>query len=64
MSKEIKFKKERIFFGMFFFVSLLAISISFLLKPDIYIRNVFIKIEHIEIVGTIGVVYFSILPKN
>lgn len=55
--KEIKFKKRKIFIGIIFYIILLVFSISFLLKPDIYIRNVFATIERIQIIGVIGVLY-------
>ena len=61
MIKEIKFKKARLLFGTFFCLIMLSILITFLLKPNIFIRNVFMKSEHIQIIGIIGSIYFLTL---
>jgi len=61
MNIEIKFKTRKVFIGMIFYIILLVFSISFLLKPDIYIRNVFATTLRIQIIGIIGTIYFSTL---
>jgi len=61
MDKEIKFKKNRILSGLLFFGLMLFTSISFLVNPEIFLRNVFMKVEYIQILGIIGIVYYSIL---
>ena len=58
MNKEIKFKTRKVFIGIVFCAILLVFSISFLLKPEIYIRNVFATTLRIQIIGVIGVLYF------
>ena len=57
----IKFKKERITLGILFISLMLISSICFLIVPEKFIRNVFMKIEHIQIVGVLGILYFSTL---
>jgi hypothetical protein len=61
MIKDFKFNKKRIFLGIFFSLLMLLISIFFVLKSEIFIRNVFMKTIHIQILGTIGIMYFSFL---
>ena len=61
MSKEIKFKKNRILLGILFFSLMLFASICFLVNPELFLRNKFMKVEHILIIGIIGFVYFSTL---
>lgn len=58
MNKEIKFKKNRIFLGILLFSLMFSVSIYFLINPEIFLRNVFMRVEHIQ---TIGIVYFSVL---
>ena len=61
MNLEIKFRKERITLGIIISLLLLTFSVYFILKPEIFIRNVFMKILHIQILGIIGIVLFSAL---
>ncbi len=61
MNLEIKFRKERIRLGIMFSLIMLTFSIFFILKPEIFIRNVFMKMLHIQILGIIGIVWFSSL---
>jgi len=61
MELEIKFRKERITFGIIFFLIMFTFSFFFIMKPEIFIRNVFMKEFHIQIIGIIGIVYFSVL---
>ena len=61
MNLEIKFRKERITLGIIFSLIMLTFSIFFILKPEIFLRNVFMKILHIQILGIIGIVWFSAL---
>ncbi|MDK2772970.1 MAG: hypothetical protein KYX68_12200 [Flavobacterium sp.] len=61
MDLEIKFRKKRITFGIIFFLIMFTFSIFFILKPEIFIRNVFMKKFHIQTLGIIGIVYFSAL---
>ncbi|MFK8104054.1 MAG: STM3941 family protein [Saprospiraceae bacterium] len=72
MHKEFKFRRGRILLGLTFFVLQLLLYISFLLNPEIYIRNVFIAERGIQIIGIIGFIYssavvfsfVSILPRK
>ncbi len=61
MNNKYEFKKLRLIKGILFFILFLGVSISFLLKPDIFIRNVFMKALHVQIIGAIGIIYFSAL---
>lgn len=61
MYKEIKFKKNRILLGMLFLTLMLFASISFLINPEIFLRNIFMKVRHVQLLGIIGIVYFSAL---
>ncbi|MFD2892576.1 STM3941 family protein [Flavobacterium chuncheonense] len=61
MNIEIKFRKERITLGIIISLLLLIFSVYFIIKPEIFIRNVFMKILYIQILGIIGVVLFSAL---
>tara|TARA_B110000261_G_scaffold150277_1_gene177635 strand:- start:57 stop:566 length:510 start_codon:yes stop_codon:yes gene_type:complete len=61
MNKDIKFKNNRILLGMLFFTLMLIASIYFLINPEIFLRNVFMKVEHVQLIGIIGIVYFSAL---
>ena len=58
MIKEFKFNKKRVLLGILIMLVLLLISFFFLLKPEPFIRNVFMKAEHIQILGVIGIVFF------
>jgi hypothetical protein len=59
MRKEIKFRKEKIWFGIFFYAILLSIFISFILIAEIYVRNIFMTEKSIKVIGIIGVIYSS-----
>ena len=61
MNKEIKFKKNRILLGILFFSLMLFASIYFLINPELFLRNVFMKEKHIQTLGIIGIIYFPIL---
>jgi hypothetical protein len=61
MNKEIKFKKNRILLGILFLSLMLFASICFLVNPELFLRNKFMKVEHILIIGIIGFVCFSAL---
>ena len=61
MNLEIKFRKNRITLGIIVSLIFLTFSVYFILKPEIFIRNVFMKILHIQILGIIGIVLFSAL---
>lgn len=61
MDLEIKFRKERIILGIMISLLMFTFSFYFILKPEIFIRNVFMKILHIQILGIIGIVFFSAL---
>ena len=61
MIKEIKFRKEKILFGITFSLFMFLISLSFLIKPELFIRNQFRTVLYIQIFGVIGTVYFSTL---
>jgi len=61
MKNEIKFKKSRIFLAAIFVTAMFATSISFLLTPEIYLRNVFSTVRKIQIIGTIIFIYSSAL---
>lgn len=59
MYREFKFKKGNVLFGLIFYTLLLLIFISFLINPEIYIRNVFMTERSIIIIGIIGIIYSS-----
>ncbi len=59
MEKEFKFKRTRILFGIIFSGLFLVFSISFLLNPENYIRNIFTTARSIRTLGIIGILYFS-----
>ena len=61
MNKEFKFKKNRILLGTLFFSLMLLASIYFLINPELFLRNVFMKVIHIQTLGIIGILYFSVL---
>lgn len=61
MNKAIKFKKNRVLLGILFFSLMFFASISFLVNPEIFLRNVFMKVKHIQLLGIIGIIYFSAL---
>ena len=64
MRKEIKFRKGRrgkILLGIIFFALFLILSFSFLLNSDIYIRNIFMTGKGIQVIGIIGIIYYSSL---
>lgn len=61
MTKEIKFRKEKILFGITFSLIMFLISLSFLIKPELFIRNQFRTVLYIQIFGVIGTVYFLTL---
>ena len=61
MYREFKFKKGKVLFGLIFYALLLLIFISFLINPEIYIRNVFMTERSIIIIGIIGIIYSSSL---
>ena len=61
MNKKIKFKKNRILLGILFFSLMLFASIWFLINPEIFLRNVFMKAEFIQTMGIIGIVYFPVI---
>lgn len=61
MNKEIEFKKSRIVLGIFFFGLMLLVSIYFLVNPELFLRNVFMKVQHIQALGIIGIIYYSAL---
>lgn len=61
MNKKIKFNKSRILFGLLFITLMLFSSIYFLVNPKIFLRNKLMKIEHIQIIGILGIIYFPIL---
>ncbi len=59
MKKEFKFKKTRILFGIIILGLFLVISVSFILSPENYIRNIFSTQRGIRTLGTVGVLFFS-----
>jgi len=61
MNKEIKFKKNRILLGILFFSLMLFASICFLINPELFLRNVFMKVRHVQLIGVIGIIFFSSL---
>ena len=61
MRKEFKFRKEKIFYGLLFFSLMLCVSIAFTTHPELFVRNVFVSEKHIQILGSIGILYFSSL---
>ncbi len=61
MNKEFKFKKSRILLGILFFSLMLFASVCFLINPELFLRNVFMKVIHIQTLGIIGILYFSVL---
>ncbi len=61
MCKEIKFKKSRIVFGLLFSVLMLSFSIWFIVDPEIFIRNFLMEMWHIQLIGIIGVIFFTTL---
>ena len=61
MNREIKFKKGRILLGIVISAVMLLTSISFILTPENYLRNVFSKEFYIQIIGTITLLYSSSL---
>ena len=61
MNKKIKFKKNRILLGILFFSLMLFTSICFLVNPELFLRNVFMKVKHVQLIGIIGIIYFSSL---
>ena len=58
MNKGVKFKKNRILLGILFFSLMLYASICFLINPELFLRNVFSKVEHVQITGIIGIIFF------
>lgn len=72
MYKEIKFKKNRVILGILFFSLMLCVSVFFVVNPEVFVRNVFIKIWYIQFIGLAGIVYyltllysfFRILPRK
>lgn len=61
MFLEIKFNRSRIILGVLFSLIMLFFSICFIIYPEVFIRNIFMKIYHIQILGMIGILYFSVI---
>ncbi|MFT7250866.1 MAG: hypothetical protein ACI9FW_000583 [Flavobacterium sp.] len=58
MIKDYKFDKKRILLGVFISICMIMFSILFLLKPEVFIRNIFMQTELIQILGITGLAYF------
>lgn len=61
MTKEIKFKKSRVVYGMVFSMTMLCFSIWLIEDPDLFIRNQWIKAGNIRTLGVVGSIYFALL---
>ena len=61
MIKDYNFNKKRILLGTFSFLFMLFLSIYLVLEPEKFIRNIFMKEEPIQILGIIGIIFFSTL---
>jgi hypothetical protein len=61
MNKEIDIKRIRVIYGIAISLTMLLISIWFILSPDIFIRNQWMKAAHIQTFGVIASVYFTFL---
>ena len=64
MNKIVRHKKLRITEGFLFSLSFLVISVVFIITPNTFIRNVFSTAEKIQILGSAGVIYFSLLTLS
>ena len=61
MNNIIKFKKSINNLGIVFSVVMLTFSISIICVPEIYLRNILSTARKIQIIGYIGVIYFTTL---
>jgi len=58
MIEKFKFNRNRVVFGIVFNLLMLIFSIWFVKNPDIFIRNQWMKAEHIKAFGAISTIYF------
>lgn len=61
MEQKFEFKKSRVLFGILVFVLFLICSVWLFLEPEIFIRNQWMRIVHIQILGALGIFWFSLL---
>ena len=64
MEKIINHNKGKIIFGSIFSLVFFSFSALFILTPHSFVRNAFTTTNKIQLIGSIGVIYFSILTLS